>query len=72
MTQIPLPSRKNSQFDISQQLTAYFIMTGTEFERLGGLLLIECFRFWDEDEEEDDIFSVLSSALAWADVILAG
>ena len=43
LTQILLPSRKNSEFDISQQLTAYFIMTGTE--RLAGLLLIECFRF---------------------------
>ena len=41
------PVRKKSQFDISQQLTEYFIMTGTE--RLEGLLLIECFRFWDED-----------------------
>ena len=70
LTQIPLSSRKKSQFDISQQLTEYFIMTGTE--RLEGLLLIECFRFWDEDEEEDEIFSVLSSALAWANVILAG
>ena len=61
-TQIPLLSRKKSQFDISQQLTAYFIMTGTE--KLEGLKLIECFRFWDEDQEkEDEIFSVLSSAL---------
>ena len=56
MTKIPLPSRKKSQFDILQQLTAYFIMTGAE--RLEGLLLMENFRFWDEDEEEDDIFSV--------------
>ena len=38
LTQIPLPSRKKSQFDISQQLTAYFIMTGTE--RLEGLKLL--------------------------------
>ena len=43
LTQIPLPSRKKSHFDISQQLAAYFITTGTE--RLEGLLLIECFRF---------------------------
>ena len=34
---------------------------------------MECFRFWDEDEEEEDeIFSLLSSAVAWTDVILAG
>ena len=45
-------------------------MTGTE--RLEGLLLIESFRFWDEDDYEYEIFSVLSSASAWANVILAG
>ena len=32
--------------------------------------IIESFRFWDEYEYE--IFSVLSSALAWTNVILAG
>ena len=33
---------------------------------------IESFRFWDEDDYEYQIFSVLSSAFAWASVILAG
>ena len=36
---------------------------------------IEClegFRLWDEDDFEDEIFSVLSSALAWTNVISAG
>ena len=70
LTQIPLPSCKKSHFDISQQLAAYFITTDTE--RLEGLLLIENFRFWDEDDPDYEIFSVLSSALVWADVILAG
>ena len=32
--------------------------------------IIESFRFWDEYEYE--IFAVLSSALAWTNVILAG
>ena len=32
------------------------------------LVLLESFRFWNDDE----IFSVLSSALAWTNVILAG
>ena len=32
----------------------------------------ESFRFWDEDDYEYEIFSILSSARAWASVILAG
>ena len=33
---------------------------------------IEGFRFWHEDDYEYEIFSLLSSALAWTNVILAG
>ena len=33
--------------------------------------LIESFRFWDRDDFEYEIFSILSSALEWANVILA-
>ena len=36
----------------------------------GGLL--ESFRFWDEDDYEYEIFSILSIARAWTSVILAG
>ena len=32
----------------------------------------ESFRFWDEDDYQYEIFLVLSSALAWTNVILAG
>ena len=35
-------------------------------------LILESFRFWDEDDYEYEIFSILSSALAWTNVILAG
>ena len=34
--------------------------------------IIESFRFWDENDYEYEIFSVLSSARAWTNVILAG
>ena len=33
---------------------------------------IESFRFWDKDDYEYQIFSILSIAHAWASVILAG
>ena len=33
---------------------------------------IESFRFWDEDDYEYEIFSVLSSTSAWTSIILAG
>ena len=33
--------------------------------------ILDSFRFWDEDDYEYEIFSVRSSALAWANVILA-
>ena len=36
----------------------------------GGLL--ESFRFWDEDDYECEIFSILNSALSKTSVILAG
>ena len=32
---------------------------------------LESFRFWDEDDYENEIFSILSSARAWTNVILA-
>ena len=35
------------------------------------MVLIESFRFWDEDDYDYQIFSILSSAHAWASVILA-
>ena len=35
-------------------------------------LSLETFRFWDEYDNEYEIFSVLSSAHAWTSVILAG
>ena len=35
-------------------------------------LSLETFRFWDEYDNEYEIFSVLSSARAWTSVILAG
>ena len=35
-------------------------------------MIIEIFRFWDEYDNEYEIFSVLSSARAWTSVILAG
>ena len=35
-------------------------------------MIIETFRFWDEYDNEYEIFSVLSSARAWTSVILAG
>ena len=35
-------------------------------------MIIETFRFWDEYDNEYEIFSVLSSAHAWTSVILAG
>ena len=34
--------------------------------------LLESFRFWDEDDYEYEIFSILSIAHAWTSVILAG
>ena len=34
-------------------------------------LLAESFRFWDEDDYEYEIFSILSIAHAWTSVILA-
>ena len=34
--------------------------------------LIESFRFWDEDDYEYEIFSILSFSYAWTSVILAG
>ena len=37
-----------------------------------SMILIENFRFWDKDDYEYEIFSMLSSAHAWASVILAG
>ena len=33
---------------------------------------IESFRSWDKDDYEYEMFSVLSSARAWTNVILAG
>ena len=38
--------------------------------RLG--VSIESIRFWDEDDYENEIFSILSSARAWTSPILAG
>ena len=35
-------------------------------------LLLESLRFWDEDEFEYEIFSILGIAHAWTSVILAG
>ena len=35
-------------------------------------LLLESLRFWDEDEFEYKIFSILRSAHPWTSVILAG
>ena len=35
-------------------------------------VLLESFRFYDEYDYEYEIFSVVSSALAWTSVILAG
>ena len=35
------------------------------------MVLIESFRFWDEDDYDYQIFSILSSAHAWTSVILA-
>ena len=43
------------------------------FELHGYCLdILESFTFWDEDDYEYEIFSVLSSARAWTNVILAG
>ena len=36
------------------------------------MILIESFRFWDEDDYEYEIFSILSSVHAWTSVILGG
>ena len=36
------------------------------------LIIVETFRFWDDYDYEYEIFSILSSARAWASVILAG
>ena len=33
---------------------------------------LESFRFWDEDDNEYEIFSILGIAHAWTSVILAG
>ena len=33
---------------------------------------LETFRFWEEDDYEVEIFSILSSARAWTSVIFAG
>ena len=34
--------------------------------------LLESFRFWDEDDYEYEIFSILSIGQVWTSVILAG
>ena len=42
------------------------------FSNTFGGRLLESFRFWDEDDYEHEIFSILSSALSKTSVILAG
>ena len=63
---------QTSKCDYPSQATADSL-SGHLRERL-RMLLLESFRFEDEDESdhEHQIFSILSSARAWASVILAG
>ena len=39
---------------------------------LVSLTVVESFRFWDEDDCEHEIFSMLSIVHAWTSVIVAG
>ena len=34
--------------------------------------VLQSFKFWDEDDYEYKVFFLLSSALAWANIILLG
>ena len=45
---------------------------GDKVELFGSAYKIESFRFYDENDYEYEIFSMLSTACAWGSVILAG
>ena len=53
-------------------LVIYLLFDVNALLRDWDFLILESFRFWDEDDYEYEIFSILSSALAWTNVILAG
>ena len=59
-----LPSQKSAR---NNYVTLYRSGRKTGFH-----CKIESFRFWDENDYEYEMFSIVSSARAWGSVILAG